>query len=309
MAADPQQRIDVPEMEPGFRDALGLPTVLGSCRHVDPALALTCDELHTRIQIMMWTERSHVAIPNYIESVQQDGMRAMWRMRICEWLIEFVAEFSISIDTVATAINYIDRYLSKVSTKKCILQLVALAAIFIAAKFHEEHPIAMKEIQGLAEGMYLEMDIRLMEQELLHTLEWNINPVTPHCLMRHFALLAKDLADSKTLEELCCHADAFLDIILCEYTFVRFKPSVLSAAALLCAFETTQTSPYVWVSEMNAHYKLLRNEHIHECKSLMIESFKESFPEYYREKFLVSPDCVADIEASTTIINKPKPTN
>lgn len=304
MAGDAEERRCLPEVQ-----VFGVPKDLPPVRRPEAGGTLAVDELHTRIKIMLWTEHSHLAIPNYIESVQQDGMRAMWRMRICEWLIEFVAEFSISIDTVATAINYIDRYLSKVSTKKCILQLVALAAIFIAAKFHEEHPIAMKEIQGLAEGMYLEMDIRLMEQELLHTLEWNINPVTPHCLMRHFALLAKDVTDAKAMEELCCHADAFLDIILCEYVFVRFKPSVLSTAALLCAFETTQTSPYVWTCEINTHYKLLRNEHIHECKSLMIESFKESFPEYYREKFLVSPDCVADLGATPTIINKPNATN
>lgn len=264
------------------------------------------DDIHERINNMISSESSHIADPNYIDSVQQDGMRVVWRMRICEWLIEFVTEFSISIDTIAAAINYIDRYLSKVSTKKCILQLVALAAIFVAAKFHEERPIAMKEIQGLAEGIYLEMDIRLMEQELLHILEWNINPVTPHCLMRHFVLLAHDIKEENVLEELCCHADAFLDIILCEYAFVKFKPSILSAAALLCAFETTQTSSYTWTCAMNKDYNILTDENIHECKRLMIESFKESFPEYYREKFLVSPDCVADIGNVSLIEQKPQ---
>eukprot|EP00511_Aplanochytrium_stocchinoi_P007187 CAMPEP_0204842244 /NCGR_PEP_ID=MMETSP1346-20131115/45444_1 /ASSEMBLY_ACC=CAM_ASM_000771 /TAXON_ID=215587 /ORGANISM="Aplanochytrium stocchinoi, Strain GSBS06" /LENGTH=86 /DNA_ID=CAMNT_0051980901 /DNA_START=340 /DNA_END=600 /DNA_ORIENTATION=+ len=49
-----------------------------------------------------------------------------------------------------------------------------------------------------------------------------------------------------------------------------------------------------------SRYKLLDREDVLQCKELLLDVFKESFPEYYREVFLVSPDCIADHPTNTS---------
>ena len=56
-------------------------------------------------------------------------------------------------DTIACALNLVDRYLSQVSTKKTLLQLLAMVATFVATKLLETNPIQLCELQCLAEGM------------------------------------------------------------------------------------------------------------------------------------------------------------
>ena len=43
-------------------------------------------------------------------------------------------DFSFKRETVYIACNYLDRYLSRVSVKKSILQLVGITCLFIASK-------------------------------------------------------------------------------------------------------------------------------------------------------------------------------
>jgi hypothetical protein len=132
---------------------------------------------------------------DYIESVQNGGMSTVWRARICEWLLEFVDEFDLTVDTVAVAVLNIDRYMSCRTVEGCIVQLVAMAAIMVASKVHEPYPLQVNDVQWLAEGVYCESDIRLMELDLLHTIGWDANPVTSYQFMRHFSLLQSDFED------------------------------------------------------------------------------------------------------------------
>jgi hypothetical protein len=180
----------------------------------DDVVMLSEADLEERVRVMLTKEGEfeYLPNPNYIAEVQRDGMRPLWRRRVTEWLLEFQEEFGISQDTVAVAVNYMDRYLSKKSTEKEIVQLLAMGAIFVAAKLHETYSIGMKELQALADEVYLASDIKLMELELLGVLQWNLNPITPQLVMNHLVYYIPDAQQRQTLRE---HAEAFLDVTLC----------------------------------------------------------------------------------------------
>mmetsp|Transcript_25545 Transcript_25545/g.55387 ORF Transcript_25545/g.55387 Transcript_25545/m.55387 type:complete len:334 (-) Transcript_25545:828-1829(-) len=208
---------------------------------------------------------------DYIENVQRDGMRVAWRSKVTAWLLEFEEEFAISPDTIAVAVNFMDRYLSTTSTQKGIVQLLAMGAIFIASKIHEtENPIGMTELRDLADGEYLESDIKLMELELLRVIQWKLNPVTPQSFMNHFMQYVACENDRKILHE---DAVTFLDIIIPEYIFLRYPPSVQATAAMLCAFHMTGKCSKKWEQSM-AKYGLLQNPSVAECKTRMWEMFE-----------------------------------
>lgn len=261
------------------------------------------DELRDRLASMLETERKYQVQDNYIESVQVDGMRPVWRSRLFEWMFEFVDEYDIGICTVATAMNYVDRYLSHVSTKKCILQLVALAAILVATKLCETQPISIKELQGLAEGIYLESDIRLMELELLRVLSWELNPVTPFAFLRHL-ILYFDSVDRKLREKVLSFTETFLEIVLCEYIFVQFLPSETATASLLCALDICNCRCTALGTSLGA----VHPGRVAHCKTTLLKYVREVFPEYFRSEEVVSPDCVADLgfsDASVTPLASP----
>eukprot|EP00516_Mucochytrium_quahogii_P000493 CAMPEP_0203752402 /NCGR_PEP_ID=MMETSP0098-20131031/6342_1 /ASSEMBLY_ACC=CAM_ASM_000208 /TAXON_ID=96639 /ORGANISM=" , Strain NY0313808BC1" /LENGTH=281 /DNA_ID=CAMNT_0050642555 /DNA_START=846 /DNA_END=1688 /DNA_ORIENTATION=- len=258
---------------------------------------LTKDEIKTRIILMLERELKYEIVGDYIDLVQVDGMRPVWRTRLFEWLFEFVDEFCINIVTVATAMNFVDRYLQKVSTKKCILQLVALAAILIATKLYETRPVGIGELQGLAEGLYLDSDIRLMELELLRVLSWELNPVTPYCFLRYL-IVYFDNVDNTLRERVLSFATTFVEIVLCEYAFVRFLPSECATAALLCAFDLCNLNCSAISNEL---WKagLVDCERVMDCKAILERFLQEVSPEFFRSKIVVSPDCVDNLPSET----------
>jgi len=256
-------------------------------------------ELRARLVVMLEKERTYDDVrSNYIECVQVDGMREVWRARLFEWLLEFVDEFGISITTVTAAMNYVDRYLSRVSTKKCILQLVALAAVCITSKLFESRPIGIDELQSLAEGIYLESDIRLMELELLRVLSWRLHPVSPYSFLRHL-ILYFDSVDIALRKKVLSFAEAFLEIVLCEYQFVRFLPSEAATASLLCAFDMCDLQSLSLVERSFWSGGIVDKERVKLCKTLLLRFVREIFPEYFRAGEVVSPDCVADLVLSS----------
>jgi len=250
-------------------------------------------EMDQRVRIMLHKELQCLAHCDYIENVQKDGMRRIWRSKVINWLLEFEDEFGISQDTIAVAVNYLDRYLSQVSTKKSILQLLAMGCIFIAGKLHETFPIGMNELRDLADGAYLESDIKLMELELLRVLRWQLNPVTPQAFMTNLVQYIEGAEVRRALME---DAVTFLDVVLPEYEILKFKPSVQGTAALLCAFETTRMDMEVvrnWADSVSK-FGILDNREVVTCKELMLHIFDSMVLNRESEQF--------NVDASTSSI-------
>ncbi|GBG29736.1 G1/S-specific cyclin-D2 [Hondaea fermentalgiana] len=238
----------------------------------DEVCRLSQAELTERIQIMIETEGDCLPRPDYIEEVQKDGMRVIWRSKVASWLLEFEEEYGISQETIAVAVNYMDRYLSEISTKRSILQLLAMGSIFVATKLHETFPIGMHELRDLADGTYLESDIKLMELELLRVIQWKLTPVTPQSFMAHIIQFIPCPETRRVLHE---EAVTFLDVVIPEYEFLHFTPSVIGTAAVLCAFSTTNVHDDMaraWAASVSC-FGLLNSPAVQACQTRMLEIF------------------------------------
>lgn len=72
-------------------------------------------------------------------------LRASMRAILLEWLMEVAEEYKLHRETIGTAFNFIDRFLSKVpSVQKSRLQLVGVAALLIASKLEDLSPLKVK---------------------------------------------------------------------------------------------------------------------------------------------------------------------
>lgn len=71
------------------------------------------------------------AKPGYMKR-QQDITSSM-RSILVDWLVEVSEEYKLHRETLFLAVNYIDRFLSKISVLRGKLQLVGAASMFLAA--------------------------------------------------------------------------------------------------------------------------------------------------------------------------------
>jgi len=228
---------------------------------------------------------------DYIELVQQDGMKPIWRRKLFSWMFEFVDEYGIALSSVAVAMNYIDRYLEHISTKKSVLQLVALSAILVATKLYETVPLSIKDLRVLAEGVYPESDIRLMELELIQVLNWELNPLTIFDTLDFYLAYFDTKNEISSSDHLKGLTEAFLEILLCEYEFLRFRPSESVTASLLCVMKLCMPKcckdfERILVSQFSSP------ERMRNAVSLVKTHIKPIFPQFFLEvkrESVVSP--------------------
>lgn len=103
-----------------------------------------------------------------------------WRMRVIlvDWLVEVHAKFHMLPETLFLTVNLIDRMLSvrQVSVEK--LQLVGIAAMFVAAKYEEVSPPSVNDFVFMADGGYQGEEILSAERHLLGLLKFDLSCIT-----------------------------------------------------------------------------------------------------------------------------------
>lgn len=91
-------------------------------------------------------------------------------------------EFTFQEETIYVAVNFLDRYLSRVKvTMRKQFNLLAITCVYIAAKYHEEikEPCSSDMAESSLDGHNVK-DLRRMERKITATLDWELNIVTPH---------------------------------------------------------------------------------------------------------------------------------
>ena len=189
-----------------------------------------------RLLTLAWSEDVYRPRADYIESVQKHGMVEEWRVKITAWFDQLGEAFDMKSETVAMATNYLDRYLSRRSCGGVNLQLAATASIFLASKVEEQRPFRTSDLVTLSGGLLMAEDIRLMELELVSTLGWYLNPPTIHASVHQLLVLLERQAsfdfDGDRLERA---AFEFADRSRGQLAFLKFPPSMIAVAAVVCA--------------------------------------------------------------------------
>ncbi|KAL7088817.1 hypothetical protein ACP275_13G151300 [Erythranthe tilingii] len=156
------------------------------------------------------------------------------------------AKFSYNLDPllVYLSVNYVDRFLSKQQTlekKPWIAQILVVASLSLAAKMrNSDLSLPISDLQR-EEGFEFEsQSVRRMETILLSTLQWRMRSITPFSFLQYFISLMKttdddDDDDSSLTQCLNRRASDLIFNVQHEMELLEYKPSIISASALLCA--------------------------------------------------------------------------
>lgn len=181
-----------------------------------------------------------------VQSIRQDylnkatGTSLLPKMRavLVDWLVQVHEQFSLLQETLYLTIAILDRFLQDAACKieRKQLQLVGVAAMFIAAKYEEMYAPEISDFVYITDRAYTESQIREMEIRIMATLEFELGrPLPLHFLRRNSKAGGVD-ANVHTL------AKYAMELTIGEYKMAHIRPSLIAASALAFAIKVFDDS-------------------------------------------------------------------
>ncbi|KAH7692018.1 cyclin B protein [Dioscorea alata] len=207
------------------------------------------------------TEDLSCVCPNYMSN--QFDINERMRAILIDWLIEVHYKFELMDETLYLTVNIIDRFLARQTVARKKLQLVGVTAMLLACKYEEISVPIVEDFIMISDRAYTRLEVLEMEKLIVSTLQFNMSVPTPYPFMRRFLKAAEF---DKKLELLSFF---IIELCLVEYQMLKFRPSLLAAAAIYTAQCTLRGFRH-WTrtSELHANYS---EEQLIECSRLMVD--------------------------------------
>lgn len=210
-----------------------------------------------------------------------EGMRCM----LIDWVIEVFNAYKHKTETFFLSVNVIDRFLSCQIVEEKMLQLVGTVAMLLACKYEEGSSVPkIAEWIDLTDNLYSRLDFLEMERLMLNTLQFNMSVPTPYTFMQRF------LKAAQSDEKLEWMAFFLIDLSLLDYGMLKFRPSLLAAAAVYTA-QCTLSRSSQW-SKTCEWYTGYSKEQLLECSRLMVTLHQKAPGEHLgiHEKYYCNSD-------------------
>ncbi|KAH0450060.1 hypothetical protein IEQ34_020752 [Dendrobium chrysotoxum] len=203
------------------------------------------------------------------------------RQDAINWILNVSEFYRFRPVTVYLSVNYLDRFLSvsvlpgQNGTKQCAgnwpMQLLSVACLSVAAKMEETKVPLLLDLQILhPEFVFEPRTVCRMELLLMSALRWRMRAVTPFDFISTFAAAIVFADGSASIPSSAFSRSA--DLILSTHRvidFLGFRPSVIAAAAVLCAASEAVLSSATYDSSIFDDW--VNKEMVSDCRQLMEE--------------------------------------
>merc|ERR1712037_307783 len=200
-----------------------------------------------------------------------EKMRAV----LVDWLVEVQLQFKLLQETLFSTISIVDRFLAVegLTITRSKLQLVGVAAMFLASKVEEVYAPACSDFVYITDQACTEAAIKQMEMKILQTLKFSLfEPLSLHFLRRY-----SKAGDVDVLQHSL--AKYALELALVEYELVPVPGSKLAASALclsLMLLEPKEKHSSVW-GETLVYYSGYSREELMPTVSRLAKTISSSF--------------------------------
>ena len=174
--------------------------------------------------------------PDYLLALQSPHLNARMRAILVDWLVEVAEEYRFSNESLHLAIAYMDRYLSRKTVTREMLQLLGVACMLVAAKFEEIVVPLVDDFVFISAETYTREQVKAMEAEVLNALQFELCDATALPFLHRYMHAARLSRPQACLATFLCEL-ALLDYQVCA----QARPSHRAAAAVWIAAEGAWT--------------------------------------------------------------------
>ncbi|EMP38437.1 G1/S-specific cyclin-D2 [Chelonia mydas] len=249
----------------------------------DPNLLYDDRVLHNLLTI----EERYLPQCSYFKCVQKDIQPFMRRM-VATWMLEVCEEQKCEEEVFPLAMNYLDRFLAVVPTRKCHLQLLGAVCMFLASKLKETIPLTAEKLCIYTDNSIKPQELLEWELVVLGKLKWNLAAVTPHDFIEH--ILRKLPLPKDKLLLIRKHAQTFIALCATGKTSSDFSwnSTYIKTGTADSSFVTLRKNSLLY--PRNEIYLIIKLKPGHSQK---IEPYEESMSYHLSSSFL-RPRCVTD---------------
>jgi len=127
-------------------------------------LALVRDGGRVLRNLLRAEKKSLPSAPDYFRFVQRAGeVSPSMRKVVAEWLLQVCQELQCQPEVFCLAMNYFDRFLSRLRVRKGVLQLIGSVCLLLASKFKESVPVQGERLIHFSDYSITADDIKVSE--------------------------------------------------------------------------------------------------------------------------------------------------
>jgi len=207
-----------------------------------------------------------------------DKMRGI----LLDWLVEVHLKFKLGPETLFLTTNILDRVLEREQVVRGKLQLIGVVALLIAAKYEEIFAPEVRDLVHITDNAFTREEILATEALVLSLLEYNLTTPSALGFLGRFAKIAGVNQHTQTL------AWYLLELALVEYKMLKYRVSLMAAAALFLASKIDQ-KPQAWSMELadETHYSEAELKNCAKDLCILAQGAEKSSLQAVRRKFLL----------------------
>ncbi|KAK3517896.1 hypothetical protein QTP70_026206 [Hemibagrus guttatus] len=258
------------------------------------------------LQNLLTLEDTFLPQATYFQNVQKEVKPYMRRV-VATWMLEVCEEEECDEEVFPLAVNYLDRFLSAVKTKKSCLQLLGAVCLFLASKLKSSRPISAKKLCLCTDNSITPEELLEWELVVLGKLKWNLAAVTPHDFIEHVLLKLPLPKDRVTL--IRKHAQTFIALCATDHSFAMYPPSMIAAGSIgaaVCGLQISCMESSVWgesVTELLAKITHIEVDCLKSCQEkieqLLDISLRESQQHKHQEGGATKKEVELQSQSST----------
>eukprot|EP01098_Paradermamoeba_levis_P006052 TRINITY_DN2520_c0_g1_i1.p1 TRINITY_DN2520_c0_g1~~TRINITY_DN2520_c0_g1_i1.p1 ORF type:complete len:263 (+),score=39.64 TRINITY_DN2520_c0_g1_i1:156-944(+) len=184
------------------------------------------------------------------------------RTILVDWMLDVgCGAFDLSPLTVHIAISLFDRFIAVRKQDRKLLQLVACCCLLLAAKVEETDKIpSLEELNNYTKNSYRIQHFKEMEVIILHSLNWDLETITPSHFLNYYLglnILKNDHFCKGTVDKALYEGFAryLIDLCVLEHSFLWFSPSLIAASVIFCTRRAlgivNKTTKTYWAEELH----------------------------------------------------------
>ncbi|KAH0795019.1 Cyclin, N-terminal domain containing protein [Histomonas meleagridis] len=184
-------------------------------------------------------EHENEKLPSPVIFLNQTNIKPRMRSIVIDWLIGVHNHLEMHTDTLFSAIEIADLYLSKVDIHRSKLQLLYTTALFISAKNQEVTLPTIDDFVYFTKNSFTSDDVIKMEMNILNEIDFFVNPIHSSIFMKRYLRLCDPS------NEISMMAHYLNETLLLDESFIGMCPSK-RAASVVCLSLTLERGNNQW---------------------------------------------------------------